>query len=94
MKKAKQLRIITRTQLHQIIEELPDGELATAERVLSALLDTAEPAREWHIDEAPDDDEPLTEEEVAEVLAAEARIAAGGKLIPHEEAQRLLLEEP
>lgn len=36
----------------------------------------------------------ITEEEVAAVLAAQARIAVDGKLIPHEEAQRLLLEEP
>lgn len=75
-------------RLHHIIEELPDGDLVTAERVLAALVDTAEQVHEWHMDEAPEDDEPETPEESAAIEAAKARMAAGDPGIPHEEIRR------
>ena len=73
-------------QLHHLIEELPDSELVVAERVLSALRDTAETVREWHIDDAPEE-EPTPEESEA-ITEAEARIAKGERLVPHEEVRR------
>lgn len=85
----------TKERLHQLIEELPYSDLATAARLLEALRDTAvedEPQQEWSIDAAPEE-EP-TPEELTAIQEAKARIASGSRLIPHAEARRLLLEEP
>ena len=49
----------TRTQLHQLIESLPDRELYTAQRMLEYLL-TSDPVR-WAIAHAPQG-EPLMPE--------------------------------
>lgn len=76
----------SRDSLHRLVEELPDVEIARAERVLLALVD--DPLiRALH--EAPDDDEPETPEEHAAVEEARSE-ADRGELVPHEEAMRRL----
>lgn len=84
----------TRERLRQLVEELPEGEVATAARILQALRDTAGQATEWSLDDAPEDDEPESPAERTAVRAAKRRSASGGALVPHEEARRMLLEEP
>jgi hypothetical protein len=73
---------------HELIELLPDSQLAVAVRFLeSMLLDPVAAA----LRNAPMDDEPETEEEKQAV--AEARVwleRNGGKGIPHDEAMRRL----
>ena len=81
-------------RLHQLIEELPESDLATAERVLAALRNTSgnDDSQIWSLDNAPEEDP--TPEEAAAILEAKVHIIGGERLIPHEEARRLLLEEP
>ena len=89
----------TKERLHQLIEELPESEsgLAAVERFLEAAREAAaegagdDPVR-WALDHAPEE-EP-TPEEAAAILAAKARLAAGGKTVAHEEARRRLLGHP
>lgn len=45
----------TKERLHQLVDELPASEVATAARVLEALRATADP-----LASAPEDDEPTT----------------------------------
>lgn len=81
-------------RLHQLIEELPEGDLATVERLLEALIDTpqADESQNWPLESAPED--APTPEEADAILKAKVLIAGGERLIPHEEARRLLLEGP
>ena len=84
----------TKERLHQLVDDLPESEVATAERVLAALRDTAEydEGRQHSLDDAPEED--ATEEEVRLFLAAKARIAAGERLIPQDEAERIMFGNP
>jgi len=77
-----------RDHLRQLVEELPDSEIPTAERVLEALAGQADPLRRL-LDSAPLDDEPESEEERALVEEARADRDAG-RLTPHEEVKRIL----
>lgn len=82
---------MTREAIRQLVDDLDESDLPTAERLLRALRDTSgedDPVLRA-LDNAPLDDEPETEEERAG--AAEARAEADrGELIPHEEALRRL----
>ena len=82
---------MTRDAIRQLVDDLDDRDLPTAERLLRALRDTGseiDPVLRA-LENAPLDDEPETEEERS--AAAEARAEAGrGELIPHEEALRRL----
>lgn len=82
----------TKERLLKLIEELPESEYATAERVLCALRDTAwDSGPMYSLEDAPWD-EPLPDE-IEAIREAKARIAAGSPLIPHEDARRILLED-
>lgn len=82
----------TKERLHQLVEELLEEDYTTAERVLSALRDSAwESGPQYSLDNAPED--LATPDEIEAVRTAKARIAAGSRLIPHEEARRILLED-
>jgi hypothetical protein len=79
--------MITRAALHCLIDDLPDTSLAQAEYVLNLVRDLANraptPIREddpvWlAMQRAPDDDEPLTAEEIAVIEEAEAELAQVG----------------
>ena len=65
-----------RETLHQLIDELPESELATAERFLHYLRVTADPVLRTLL-EAPLDDEPETDEERHAVQEAREELARG-----------------
>ncbi len=74
-----------RDTLHQLVNELPEEDIPTAERVLQALRETASP----HIplDGAPFDDEP--DDDDFDGGLAEARAdAEAGRFVSHEEVKR------
>ncbi|MBI4497607.1 MAG: hypothetical protein HY689_06910 [Chloroflexi bacterium] len=87
-----------RERLHRLLDQVADEDLSAVERILEALHIAVQGQRgsmpEWPMQEAPEDDEPESAEEAAAVEAAKARIAAGKRLIPHDEARRLLLGGP
>ena len=79
-----------RNTLHRLVGLLPEGELDTAEHVLRALVTHARlPAA---LANAPEDDEPVTEEDILAIAESHADILAG-RLVPHEEVERLVLGE-
>lgn len=65
--------MLTRDQLHHLIDELPESEIDTAGRFLQARTDPLLRA----LMDAPPDDEPETEEERAAVAEARSEIARG-----------------
>ena len=77
----------TKERLHQLVDELPDGEVSEAERLLSALRIDDPVLRA--LDTAPYDDEPETDEERAAVAEAREAIARGD-VVPDEELDREL----
>ena len=76
----------TKERLHQLVDELAESDVATAERILEALRDTVV-VREYSIYDAPVDDEPETPEEAAAVAEAYEDIKAG-RVVSHEEVMR------
>ena len=78
----------SRATLHALVEELPDSDIAHAERVLAALRDTAEPTGpQYTLETAPFDDEPETAEEQAAVAEALEDLREG-RTIAHEDVKR------
>jgi hypothetical protein len=73
----------TRERLHELLDEIPDDQLEEAEAALAAVVEP--PYRP--LDQAPIDDEPVTEEERAS-LAATHEAYLRGELVPHDEAMR------
>jgi len=74
------LQVATRDEVHRLVEELPEEELHTAKRFLEFLRDRGGDPLLRTLAEAPEDDEPETEEECraaeeawAEYLRGEAR---------------------
>jgi hypothetical protein len=80
-----------REALHRLVDDLPDGDLPTASRVLEALRDTSEPVRQT-LNHARLDDEP--DEDDADGGLTEARKdAEAGRGLTTEELRRELGEE-
>lgn len=78
----------TRDTLHHLVDELPEQEIARASRVLRALLDSAEEEGPLYtLDTAPDDDEPIGDEERQAIDEALRDIRAG-RTVPHAEVKR------
>jgi predicted transcriptional regulator len=73
--------VTTKEALHRLVDELPETVLPEAERYLASLRDDPVPRA---FIEAPEDDEPLTPEEVAAIEEGKAEIARG-EGIPWEE---------
>ncbi len=69
-REAEEDAVTVREDLHRLIDELPDQELAAARTYLKALRATSDPLATL-LAVAPVDDEPVTEEE--EAGAAKAR---------------------
>ena len=63
--------ITTRQQLHRLVDQLPESEIGTAQRVLEALAALSHDPFLQMLGETPEDDEPLTAEE--EALIEEGR---------------------
>jgi hypothetical protein len=84
--------ITDRTILYRLVDLLPERDLDTAEHVLRGLLALdGDPVLNALLN-APEDDEPVTQEEEEAVQRAREDIAAG-RVYTHEEAKRLLLGE-
>jgi hypothetical protein len=66
----------TRDTLHRLVDELPESELAAAERFLHYLCATADPVLRALLD-APLDDEPETENERQAAQEAREELARG-----------------
>ena len=71
----------TRERIHQLVEQLPDTELATAERVLAGLaaLADAQPVLRA-LAGASEDDEPVTEEDASAIEEGERDLGLGRTL--------------
>lgn len=81
----------TRQGLHALVDELPEEKLAAAKRSLESLRQQGEDPLRSFLDDAPWDDEPLTEEDrvaIQEGLADKAR----GEVVSHDDLERLLRE--
>jgi hypothetical protein len=77
----------TRQHAHQLIDRMPDTQVAGLVQFLESIVDPVTAA----LRNAPLDDEPETEQEREAVLEAREWLQAnGGKGIPHGEAMRLL----
>lgn len=72
--------------LHRLVDELPKKELPVAKRYLEYLRNMGDPVLRAML-EAPEDDEPETEEERAAVAEAYEELAAG-KMTPLEDVKR------
>ena len=84
--------MVTREELHEMIEFLPDSMLEASGRAFLDFLKKENPVL-YALITAPEDDEPETEEERAAVAEAYADIAAG-RVISDEGLARELELEP
>lgn len=66
----------TKERLHQLIEELPESETDTVARYLEAMRTAAGDPVMLALLTAPEDDEPLTDEDVAALREAREDYAA------------------
>ena len=82
----------TKDVLHRLIDELPDSELETARRLLEPLRAGDDPVLRAFLT-APDDDEPLTPEEIAEIEAARQEVARGD-VVSWDEVKKRLSQLP
>lgn len=80
---------VTKAQLHELIEKLPDWELEEAARYLKRLLELADDPVYHALMTAPLDDEPLTPEEEAAIAEGEKDLRRG-KLLTVEEVRARL----
>lgn len=78
--------MVTKEELHRLVEELPQGEMGAARRYLEYLRNMGDPFLRALM-EAPLDDELETEDERAAVAEARAELAAG-LLVSHDEVRR------
>ena len=76
----------TKDKLHHLVDQLPECELRAAQRFLEYLRDTGDPVLRAFM-EAPEDDEPETEEEREAVEEALEDFKAG-RVFTHEEIKR------
>ncbi|HYU20896.1 MAG TPA: hypothetical protein VEQ11_19590 [Chloroflexota bacterium] len=76
----------TKEALHRLVDELPECLLDDAERHLRAVRD--DPVLRAFM-EAPEDDEPLTAEEIAAIEEGEAELQRG-ETIPWEDVKARL----
>ncbi len=79
----------TRENLHKLVDLLPESEWEAARRVLEERLSKHDPVLHAFLN-APEDDEPETEEERAAVEEACEELRAGEEL-SHEDVKKKLL---
>ena len=82
------MAILSRSRLHQLVDELPEEEIQAAERCLRALREHDDPVLH-PLRSAPVDDEPLTEQERKDIEEAQQELDASLG-ISHEEIGRKL----
>ena len=81
--------MVTREELHYMIDFLPDSILAASGQAFLDFLKKEDPVL-FALLTAPEDDEPETEEERAAVEEAYESIAKGEKMIPDAELAKEL----
>lgn len=69
--------VVTKQDLHKLIDEIPEQEHQAAAKYLTRLRDLANDPVYQAFMNAPLDDEPLTDEDIAAIEEAEAEIARG-----------------
>ena len=86
--------MVTREELHEMIEFLPDSMLEASGRAFLDFLKKEDPVL-YALITAPEDDEPETEEERAAMEEVYADIREGrGYWVSHEEVARKHLKSP
>lgn len=80
-----------RQELHTLVDELPEPELAAARRFLEYLRQQPSDSLRVALDAAPLDDEPVTEDDLAAIREGFDE-QARGETVSHEEVKRLLRE--
>ncbi|CAN5698164.1 hypothetical protein BH23CHL2_BH23CHL2_09790 [soil metagenome] len=84
--------VVTKHDLHQLIDEIPEQEHQAAADYLKRLRDLASDPVYQAFMNAPVDDEPVTPEERRLIDEAKAEVARG-EVVSWEEAQRLLFDD-
>lgn len=79
-----------RERLHELVEDLPESEVHAALRFVEYLRNAEDDPVLKALRDAPPDDEPVTEEDVAALEEAWEDVRQG-RLISHEEIRRQLL---
>ena len=74
----------TKERLHELVDALPPGKVGAANKYLESLVSDDDAFLEA-LRNAPEDDEPLTEEEAESIRRGIAYFESGGKGIPMEE---------
>ena len=75
-------------RLHELVEDLPDSEVGTAERILEALRDAVAERIIRSLENAPEDDEPDDDDFDGGLTQARSE-----ESIEHEEVRRRVLGE-
>ncbi len=81
--------MVTRQELHQLVDETPDAGLDDVRRYLAALKEAEGDAFLARLRLLPEDDEPLTPEEEAALAEAYGDLTAG-RVVSLEQAKREL----
>jgi hypothetical protein len=84
-------RLMTKTEPHRLVDELPESTVRLAAGVLQAIRDEADPLLSF-LENVPVDDDPVPPEEEAAIEEALEDVRAG-RLIPHEEVWKRLESE-
>lgn len=79
-----------RERLHALVEDLPEAEIHAALRFVEYLRQSDDDPVLKALRDAPPDDEPLTEEDVAALEEAWEDVRQG-RLVSHEEVRRQIL---
>ena len=87
------VRVTTRESLHELVDGIPESALDDAEASLRSLTAADESGLRRFLDEAPYDDEPLTDDERAAIALADAEFARG-EGVPHSVVKKLLENWP
>ena len=68
--------MVTKEQIHKLVDQIPEDDLAEVARYLESLRDETDPMLHA-LANAPEDDEPETPEEAEAVAEARAALARG-----------------
>ena len=68
---------VEREALRRLVDELPENELNAARRYLEFIRDRGKDPVRWALENAPYDDEPVTDEERERAAQADADFRAG-----------------
>ena len=77
-----------RTRLHELVNALPDSRIEAANRYLECLVNECDPVLQAFLD-APEDDEPVTEEDLRDIEEGRKAVAEG-RVKPWEQVKREL----